>query len=93
MKEDFRILVELLRQLTPGDRSVLQAAAQTPDSQIATVENSQNDQFWSRLVEFGLAEEMTLDVDIPPALSDLRPKSFRLTVAGREVVPDLLKRA
>lgn len=91
MQEDFGALLELLQQLSPSDRSTLQAAVDTPHSQIATVENSPNDVLWSRMVEFGLATEMTLDIDIPAALRNFRPKSFALTDAGRQVVIELLK--
>jgi hypothetical protein len=90
---DIHILVDLLRRLKPSDLSVLEAALVTPDSQIATVRNSANDVFWSRLVEAGLGVEMTLDIEIPPQLSRFQPKSFALTEQGRIVVPQLLRLA
>ena len=88
---DEQILLDLLRKLKPSDMSVLHASLQTPDSQIATVKNSANDAFWSKLVEFGLAKEMTLEIDVPPALPNFHPKSFALTDRGRVVIPALLK--
>jgi hypothetical protein len=88
---DEQILLDLLRKLKPSDMSVLQASLQTPDSQIATVKGSANDALWSKLVEFGLANEMTLDVETPPSLPNFHPKSFALTDRGRVVIPALLK--
>jgi hypothetical protein len=88
---DEQIVLDLLRKLKPSDMSVLQASLQTPDSQIATVKGSANDALWSKLVEFDLAREMTLEVDVPPALPNFHPKSFALTGPGRVVIPALLK--
>jgi hypothetical protein len=62
----------------------------TPGSQIGTAANSANDRFWTRLVEIGLAEERTLDLDVPPELRTFLPKSFALTVPGRAIVAELL---
>lgn len=94
MKEDWRdethALLDLLRHLSASDLSVLQAAVGVPGSQIATVKGSANDVFWSRLVDLGLARELTLDIELPPQLSHLRPKSFALTDEGGTAVRELL---
>jgi hypothetical protein len=83
-------LQELLQGLSAADRSVLAATLETPDSQIATVRNSANDQLWSRLVELGYAREMVLDIDLPPALKHIQPRSFALTASGRAALAELL---
>ncbi|HSY04925.1 MAG TPA: hypothetical protein VK803_03195 [Steroidobacteraceae bacterium] len=83
-------LQQLLRQASAADRSVLAASLETPDSQIATVRNSSNDVLWSKMVELGFAQEMTLDIDLPAVLKHVQPKSFALTELGRTTLPQLL---
>jgi len=90
---ELRELVWMVERLSPGDRSVLRATLETPNSQIATVRDSPNDVLWSKLVELGLAREMTLEVDFPRALKDIQPKSFLLTEPGRIAVGQLLSSA
>ncbi|HYU79796.1 MAG TPA: hypothetical protein VEK56_12475 [Vicinamibacterales bacterium] len=92
VENDDGALLELLRRLTPSDMSVLRATLDTPHSQIATVKNSPNDVLWSKMVECGLATEMTLDLDAPPPLQNFSPKSFALTAQGRTMLPKLLHR-
>jgi len=83
-------LQQLLQRASAADRSVLAASLETPDSQIATVRNSSNDVLWSKMVELGFAQEMTLDIDLPAALKHIQPKSFALTELGRTALPQLL---
>lgn len=83
-------LVWMVERLSPGDRSVLRATLETPDSQIATVRDSPNDVLWSKMVELGFAREMTLEVDFPRALKDIQPRSFLLTEQGRIAMSQLL---
>ena len=83
--------MDLLRELKSSDMSILVAALQTPDSQIATVRNSANDKLWSRLVEMGFAIEVVLEVTFPPELTHFQPKSFALTEQGRVALPELLR--
>jgi hypothetical protein len=80
----------LLRGLSAGDRSVLAATLETSDSQIATVRGSPNDLLWSQLVKLGLAQEKVLEIDLPPALKHIQPRSFALSDAGRAALPALL---
>jgi len=87
---ELRDLVGMVERLSPGDRSVLRATLETPDSQIATVRNSPNDLLWSKLVQLGFAREMTLEVDFPRVLKDIQPKSFLLTEQGRIAISQLL---
>jgi hypothetical protein len=83
-------LVWMVERLSPGDRSVLRATLETPDSQIATVRNSANDVLWTKMVELGFAREMTLEIDFPQALKQIQPKSFLLTEQGRLAMSQLL---
>jgi hypothetical protein len=89
-RTELRDLVCMVERSSPGDRSVLRATLETPNSQIATVRDSPNDVLWSKLVELGFAREMTLEVDFPRALKDIQPKSFLLTEQGRIAVAQLL---
>jgi hypothetical protein len=90
IRTELRELVCMVERLSPGDRSVLRATLETPNSQIATVRDSPNDVLWSKLVELGFARDMTLEVDFPRALKDIQPKSFLLTEQGRVAVAQLL---
>ena len=89
-RAELRELVWMVERLSPGDRSVLRATLDTPDSQIATVRDSPNDVLWTRMVELGLAREMTLEIDFPQALKQIQPKSFLLTGQGRIAMGQLL---
>jgi len=84
-------VIDLLRTLKASDMSVLEATLATPDSQIATVRNSPNDILWSALERLGFAQEMVLDIEIPPALKNFYPKSFAFTELGRTEMPRLLR--
>jgi hypothetical protein len=85
-----RELEGLLRRLPPADSSVLAATLETPDSQIATVRDTPNDVLWSRLVELGVARELVLDIDLPPALKHIQPRSYALTTPGRAAIAEVL---
>jgi hypothetical protein len=89
-RTEIRELVWMVERLSPGDRSVLRATLETPDSQIATVKDSPNDVLWSKMVELGFAREMTLEIDFPRALKEIQPKSFLLTEQGRVAMAQLL---
>jgi hypothetical protein len=85
-----RELEGLLRRLSAADRSVLAATLETPDSQIATVRDTPNDVLWSRLVELGLARELVLDIDLPPAAKHIQPRSYALNARGRAAIAEVL---
>jgi len=87
---ELRELVWMVERLSPGDRSVLRATLDTPDSQIATVRDSPNDVLWTKMVALGFAREMTLEIDFPRALKQIQPKSFLLTEPGRVAMGQLL---
>lgn len=86
-------VIDMLRSLKASDMSILEATLDTPDSQIATVRNSANDMLWSALERLGMAKEMVLDIEIPPALQNFYPKSFAFTERGRTEMPRLLRLA
>ena len=90
--DETRQLLALLQRLSPAERSVLAATLETADSQIATIRNSPNDVLWSHLVELGFAAQMKLDVDLPPALQHIEPRSFALTQSGRARMSELLRK-
>jgi hypothetical protein len=85
-----RELVGMVEQLSPGDRLVLRATLETPDSQIATVRDSPNDVLWTKMVQLGFARDMTLEIDFPQVLKQIQPKSFLLTEQGRIAMSQLL---
>jgi len=87
-----RALEGLLQRLSPGDRSLLAATLETPDSQVATIRDTPNDLLWSRLVELGFARELVLDIDLPPASKHIQPRSYALTTPGRAAIAALLAR-
>jgi hypothetical protein len=89
-RTELRELVWMVERLSPGERSVLRATLETPDSQIATVRDSANDVLWTKMVELGFAREMTLEIDFPQALKQIQPKSFLLTEQGRIAMSQLL---
>ena len=89
-RTELRELVWIVERLSPGDRSVLRATLETPDSQIATARDSPNDVLWTKMVELGFAREMTLEIDFPLALKQIQPKSFLLTEQGRVAMSQLL---
>lgn len=66
--EEKDLLIELLRDLTPGHLSTLVASLSEPNSQIATSTDSKNYVFLQKLCEFGLAKELRLDLDMPSEL-------------------------
>ena len=90
---DMHELMQLMKQLSPGERSVLVATLDTPNSQIATVRNTPNDRLWSKMAELGLAQELVLDIDLPLLLKHVEPRSFALTELGRAKLPELLPAA
>lgn len=69
---------------------MLAATLETPDSQIATVRDTPNDVLRSRLVELGLARELVLDIDLPPALKHIQPRSYALTAPARAAIAEVL---
>jgi hypothetical protein len=77
-QNDEIVLKELLRNMSKGELSTLIASFAEPGSLIGTSKNGTNYAFLSKLVELGIAEEKTLDVELPPeqkyCLSRFLPK-------------------
>jgi hypothetical protein len=44
------------------------------------------------MVGLGFARELKLDIDLPPALQHVQPRSFSRTEAGRTAMSQLLTR-
>ena len=69
LSEDERAtLMGLLEDLSPAQLSTLVVALGEPESQIGTSSESANYAFLKKLCEFGIAEEVPLEVDLPPDL-------------------------
>jgi uncharacterized protein len=85
-QDDHRFLLALIWSLKPSDLSVLQAHLhEAGASQIGTAKNSGNDIFYSKLQGLGLAREVPLSLDLPPATLEAlkNMKTFTLTEAGK----------
>jgi hypothetical protein len=90
--EDREALLGLLSRLSPGELSTLVASSAEPGSQIGTSTDSENFAFLRRMADLGLAEEVPLQIDLPPEIRDLLT-SFSLTKAGRKELETLLQAA
>ena len=90
--EKREILIELLGELTPGHISTLVACLGEPSAQIGTSTDSKNYAFLKKLSEWGLAEEVPLEVDWPPEIQDA-VTSFALNEDGKAELKRLLTAA
>ena len=75
-------LIELLGELTPGHVSTLVASLNEPGSRIGTSTDSRNYAFLKQMSEWGLAEEVPVDIDMPPEIQ-AAVTSFSLNEDGR----------
>ncbi len=91
-REQREVLTELLSKLTPGHISTLVASLNEPDSQIGTSTDSENYAFLQKMSEFGLAEQIPLNVGLPPDLQDVLT-SFSVNDEGKAEIETLLKAA
>jgi len=64
-REEF---VRLVRELTPGQLSTLIASLGEPGSQIGTSRSSANYRLLQALCDWGMAEAVPIDADMPPAI-------------------------
>ena len=92
LPEKREILIKLLGELTPGHISTLVASLSEPSSQIGTSTDSKNYAFLKKLSEWGLAEEVPLEVDMPPEIQDALT-SFSLNEDGKAELKRLLSAA
>jgi len=79
----------MFEALSDADRSTLFASLAEPGSQIGTSSASDNYTFLSKLSEFGLAEEISLGIDLPGA-SDMKLTSFRLSEDASAFIRSLI---
>jgi hypothetical protein len=80
-------LEERLRNLSPGDRSVIEASASKPGSAMTTSPGSANDQLWSDMEKVGWTKRVNPFEGAPNAkeLAALL-RAFELTDAGTKAV-------
>lgn len=83
----------LTSRLSAGDRSVLVAALQRPDSQMMTIEGSANDVFWSALERMGLMQQHPVPKEMADKLAGtgVKPKIFSVTDKGTTEIPTLVE--
>lgn len=86
------VLVDLLRQLTPGHVSTLVASLSEPDSRIGTSTTSRNYVFLQKLCEWGLATEKPLEVDMPAEIQAVLT-SFSIHEGAKEEIAGLVHAA
>ena len=67
-KDERKTLIGLLEDLSPAQLSTLVGAVGEPNSRIGTSTESANFALLKKLCEFGIAEEVPLEVDLPPNL-------------------------
>ena len=89
LPEQREILIRLLGELTPGHISTLIASLSEPSSQIGTSTDSKNYAFLKMLCQWELAEEVPLEVDLPPEFQDTLA-SFSLNEDGKAELKRLL---
>ncbi len=85
-------MIKLLGELTPGHISTLIASLSEPSSHIGTSTDSKNYTFLKKLSQWGLAEEVPLEVDLPPEIQETLT-SFSLNEDGRAELKRLLSAA
>ena len=68
----------LFKALSNAQRSTLVASIAEPGSQIGTSSDSDNYAFLRKLAEFGLAEEISLGIDLPDELGN-KLTTFRIS--------------
>ena len=90
--EQRAVLIELLRKLTPGELSTVVASLSEPGSRIGTSTNSRNYAFLQQLSAWGLASELSLDVDLPPELQTVLT-SFSIQEEAKAEIAELIRTA
>lgn len=89
--EDDRETLDLLRMMSAGDRSVLEAAShrsQGDEVVMTTSPDSNNEKIWSRFIKYGWTAPHKFE-DAPAEIRNLLSQ-YKLTAEGREAVPMLL---
>jgi hypothetical protein len=88
--EERDMLIDFLRELTPGHVSTLVASLSEPGSQIGTSTDSKNYVFLQKLCELGLAKEVPLELDLPPEIQTVLT-SFLIDEEAKAEIADLLR--
>jgi hypothetical protein len=91
--EERRLMREMLRrwhELCPADIATLDAVQAAPDAQIATIEGSPTNLFWSALAGLGWAHRTALPESI--RRSGIPSEIFALTADGARLLPDFRRR-
>ena len=87
--EQSDVLIDLLRRMTAGHVSTIAASLREPGSRIGTSRSSENYAFLRMLCDYGMAEELPLDVDLPDeVLAELT--SFVIDEDAKPAIASLL---
>lgn len=89
-QDNREILKQLLVELSTSQLSTVIAALDEADSLIGTSRNRENYAFLAKLVEFGLAQEVPLDIDLPDGMVDLLT-SIRISESAKPLIQSLLQ--
>jgi hypothetical protein len=82
-------LLQRMRKMSAADLSVLQASADTPDSQMTTAPGSPNEVLWSEMEKLGWMIRAAEDISLPGGVK-FAMHTYSMTPAGREAVSKLL---
>jgi hypothetical protein len=82
-------LLQRMRGMSAADLSVLQASADTPDSQMTTAPSSPNEALWSEMEKLGWMIRASEDISLPGG-GRFAMHTYSMTPAGREAVLKLL---
>jgi hypothetical protein len=82
-------LLQRMREMSAADLSVLQASADTPDSQMTTAPGSPNEALWSQMEKLEWMIRTAEDISLPGG-GQFAMHTYSLTPAGREAVLKLL---
>jgi hypothetical protein len=82
-------LLQRMRGMSAADLSVLQASADTPDSQMTTAPGSPNEALWSEMEQLGWMTRAAEEISLPGG-GKFAMHTYSMTPAGREGVLKLL---
>jgi hypothetical protein len=82
-------LLQRMRKMSAADLSVLQASADTPDSQMTTAPGSPNEALWSEMGQLGWMIRAAEEINLPGG-GKFAMHTYSLTPAGRDAVLKLL---
>jgi hypothetical protein len=82
-------LLRRMRQMSAGDLSMLEAAVNTPDSNMATGPGSPNEALWSEMAALGWIVTRDEELDIPGGIR-FPMRIYSITPEGRQPIAGLL---